>query len=79
VFNARGACLAGVRLDDGVLPGVVVMATGAWFDADFSAPEAPERAGTANVLTRDVRTSQLTQGPNAMSCLVEVERSVSRA
>jgi biotin/methionine sulfoxide reductase len=79
VFNARGACLAGVRLDDGVLPGVVVMATGAWFDPDFAAPDAPERAGTANVLTRDVGTSQLTQGPNAMSCLVEVERLVSQA
>jgi hypothetical protein len=35
---------------------------------------ALERAGTANVLTRDVGTSQLTEGPIAMSCLVEVER-----
>ena len=32
-----------------------------------------DRAGTANVLTLDIGTSQLTQGPNAMSCLVEIE------
>ncbi|TDT99797.1 biotin/methionine sulfoxide reductase [Azorhizobium sp. AG788] len=72
VFNDRGALLAGLVLDEGVHRGVVVMATGAWFDPDPSAPDAPERAGTVNVLTRDVGTSSLTQGPNAMSCLVEV-------
>ena len=42
VFNARGACLAGAVLDDGVMPGVVVMATGAWFDPADAAGE-PER------------------------------------
>jgi len=74
VFNGRGALLAGLQLDAGVRPGVVVMATGAWFDPDPLAG-APERAGTANVLTRDVGTSGLSQGPNAMSCLVEVARA----
>ena len=28
VFNDRGACLAGVRIDAGRLPGVAVMSTG---------------------------------------------------
>ncbi|WP_454618324.1 molybdopterin guanine dinucleotide-containing S/N-oxide reductase [Bradyrhizobium cenepequi] len=74
VFNDRGACLAGVRIDASVKAGVAVMATGAWFDPNIEHDGAPERAGTANVLTRDVGTSLLTQGPNAMSCLVEVER-----
>jgi biotin/methionine sulfoxide reductase len=74
VFNARGACLAGLAVSDGVMRGVALMSTGAWFDPDLSSPEAPERAGTANVLTRDIGTSELTQGPNAMSCLVEVGR-----
>ena len=32
VFNGRGACLAGALVDAGVMAGVVVMATGAWFD-----------------------------------------------
>ncbi|MFH0301572.1 molybdopterin guanine dinucleotide-containing S/N-oxide reductase [Bradyrhizobium sp. 31Argb] len=74
VFNDRGACLAGVRVDASIKSGVAVMATGAWFDPDIEHEGAPERAGTANVLTHDVGTSLLTQGPNAMSCLVEVER-----
>jgi biotin/methionine sulfoxide reductase len=73
LYNDRGACLAGVVLDDGLLPGTVVMATGAWFSPDRDG-DAPERAGTANVLTLDIGTSTLTQGPNAMSCLVQVER-----
>lgn len=73
VFNARGACLAGVRLDDGVMPGVVQLATGAWYD-----PEAPEqsesldRHGNPNVLTADRGTSPLSQGPSAHTCLVQV-------
>jgi biotin/methionine sulfoxide reductase len=53
--------------------GVVLMATGAWYDPDPS-PGQPERAGAANVLTLDIGTSELSQGPNAMSCLVQVER-----
>lgn len=70
VFNDRGACFAGLRLDGDITPGVVVMATGAWFRPDDDS--GVEQAGTANVLTRDIGTSSLTQGPNAMSCLVDV-------
>jgi len=77
VSNARGACLAGLRISDGVRRGVAVMATGAWFDPDFGGNGA-ERAGTANVLTLDVGTSLLTQGPNAMGCLVEVRPAQDR-
>jgi len=72
IHNDRGACFAGLVLDDGVMPGVAVMATGAWWDP---AADRTDRAGTANVLTLDIGTSQLTQGPNAMSCLVEIERA----
>ena len=71
VYNERGACLAGLALGDGLTRGVVIMATGAWFDPD-PAPGLPERAGNANVLTLDIGTSDLTQGPNAMSCIVQV-------
>ncbi|MNE96441.1 Trimethylamine-N-oxide reductase 1 precursor [compost metagenome] len=49
------------------------MATGAWFDPGFGAQRlAVEQSGNPNVLTLDIGTSPLTQGPNAMSCLVEV-------
>ena len=44
LFNTRGACLAGAVIDAGVMPGVVVMATGAWFDGG-RLPASP--SGTA--------------------------------
>ncbi len=75
VFNDRGACLAGVVPDDGLLRGVAVISTGAWLD-----PERPGVPGSlcvhgnVNVLTQDVGTSRLGQGPSAQSCLVEVVR-----
>ena len=50
-----------------------MMATGAWFDpADVA--EDPERHGNPNVLTLDIGTSRLTQGPSALSALVDIER-----
>jgi biotin/methionine sulfoxide reductase len=73
VFNARGACLAGAVVDPGVMPGVVVMATGAWFDP-ADAAGAPERHGNPNVLTLDIGTSPLAQGTSALTALVEIER-----
>jgi biotin/methionine sulfoxide reductase len=75
VYNDRGACLAGVIVDDAVRPGVIVLPTGAWYD-----PLVPgeigtlEKHGNPNVLTLDKGTSKLTQGCSAHTCLVEVER-----
>jgi biotin/methionine sulfoxide reductase len=75
VFNDRGACLAGVVVSDGILPGVAAMATGAWMDpAVPGEPGALCVHGNPNVLTRDEGTSRLGQGPVAQSCLVEIER-----
>ncbi|QKJ88507.1 molybdopterin-dependent oxidoreductase [Paramixta manurensis] len=75
VSNARGVMLAGARLTDGLTPGVVVIATGAWFDPGFGKTWRPyDSAGNPNVLTLDIGTSSLTQGPNAMSCLVEIKK-----
>lgn len=74
VKNDRGSIYAGVEITDGVKQGVVIMSTGAWFDPGFGKKEwSPvELSGNANVLTLDIGTSSLTQGPNAMSCLVDV-------
>ena len=71
VFNTRGACLAGAVVDDGILPNVAVMATGAWIDQSDG---EVERHGNPNVLTLDVGTSRLTQGSSAQTALVEIER-----
>ena len=76
VFNDRGACLAAVETYDGLLPGVVQLPTGAWWDPDPTAPSDAlplDRHGNPNVLCPDRRTSKLSQGPSAHSCLVEVE------
>ena len=70
VFNDRGACLAGVRLARDMVRGVAVLPTGAWYD-----PLSEMCVhGNPNVLTRDIGTSKLGQGPVAQSCLVEIER-----
>lgn len=74
VFNNRGACLAAVVIDDQVMPGVVQMSTGAWYD-----PLEPGeigslcKHGSVNVLTLDKGSSKLGQGPIAHTCLVEIE------
>jgi biotin/methionine sulfoxide reductase len=73
VFNDRGACLAGVILDDGLRPGVVRLPTGAWFDP----VEEPDGRllcvhGNPNVLTGDVPSSRLSQGCTGQHALVEV-------
>ena len=73
VLNSRGACLAGAMVDFDVMPGVVVMATGAWFDPGGGSDE-PERHGNPNVLTLDIGTSSLAQGTSALTALVEIER-----
>ncbi|MEJ4045425.1 molybdopterin guanine dinucleotide-containing S/N-oxide reductase [Erwinia sp. SLM-02] len=77
VSNDRGCIQAGVRLTEGVSQNVVLISTGAWFDPGFGKAWRPyDRAGNPNVLTLDIGTSSLTQGPNAMSCLVEIRKMV---
>ena len=75
VFNDRGEVLAGARLTEAMRPGVVQLPTGAWYDpAEPGALGSLDKHGNPNVLTRDVGTSKLAQGPSAQSALVEIER-----
>ncbi|MBT6245574.1 MAG: molybdopterin-dependent oxidoreductase [Gammaproteobacteria bacterium] len=71
VFNNRGACLAALQLDSNRLRDVVSLPTGSWFSPldDFT-----DANGNPNVLTADIGTSKLAQGPSANTCLVEVVR-----
>lgn len=75
VFNDRGACLAGAVLSGQVMPSVVQLSTGAWFD-----PVVEEDGsllcvhGNPNVLTADVGSSRLAQGCSGQHALVQVER-----
>jgi biotin/methionine sulfoxide reductase len=75
VFNDRGACLAGAVLDDALEPGVAQLSTGAWYDPDDPAGDAPLCVhGNVNVLTADRGTSRLAQGCSGQHVLVEIER-----
>nr|WP_324289008.1 molybdopterin dinucleotide binding domain-containing protein [Hoeflea ulvae] len=76
VENDCGACLAGVEITPSVRPGVAHLQTGAWFDPQPD-PEGTARVfcahGSANVLTPDKGTSQLTRG-----CTGQVSRVAVR-
>ncbi|MBM3512457.1 MAG: Asp-tRNA(Asn)/Glu-tRNA(Gln) amidotransferase GatCAB subunit C [Alphaproteobacteria bacterium] len=81
--NDRGACLAGAVVTDAIRPGVIQLATGAWFSsaprtgAEHGGNDLPFCVhGNPNVLTRDAGTSRLAQGSSAQTCLVEVEKWV---
>ncbi|GFM64718.1 dimethylsulfoxide reductase [Pseudomonas cichorii] len=73
VFNERGAFLAGVIVSDDIRPGVVQIATGAWFDPLVHGQKGSlEKHGNPNMITLDVGASSLSQGCSAQTASVEV-------
>jgi biotin/methionine sulfoxide reductase len=75
LFNHRGACLAGAVISDAVRPGVVQLATGAWYDPEDKAADGPLCVhGNPNVLTRDAGTSKLAQACTGQLTIVQIER-----
>jgi biotin/methionine sulfoxide reductase len=75
VFNDRGACLAGVVVTDALLPRVIQLPTGAWYDpSDPTAVASMDKHGNPNVLTPDRGSSRLAQAPSCNSTLVQVVR-----
>ena len=75
VFHARGACMAGARYQEGLRRDVVVLPTGSWFNPAFGEEHSLELNGNPNALTIDIGTSELSQGPSAQTCLVEIEKA----
>ena len=75
LYNERGACLAGAVLSEALRPGVVQLATGAWYDPEDPAAPVPFCVhGNPNVLTRDAGTSRLAQGCTGQLTRIEIER-----
>ncbi|WP_426533498.1 molybdopterin-dependent oxidoreductase [Bradyrhizobium sp. McL0615] len=75
LFNDRGACLAAAMVTDDVMPGVVQLSTGAWYDPQAGAAGDPLCVhGNPNVLTRDIGTSRLAQGCCGQVTVVECEK-----
>lgn len=75
VFNDRGRCLAGVQVSEKIMPGVVRMSTGSWYDPVYET--GLDKHGNPNVLTLDIGTSGLSQGSVAQTCLVDVSGPVT--
>jgi biotin/methionine sulfoxide reductase len=71
IYNERGRCLAGAVVTDDIMPGVVRLATGGWWD---STNGEPDRNGNPNTLTLDRGSSSFSQGCSAQTCLVEARR-----
>ena len=75
VFNDRGACLAGAVVSDALRPGVIILATGGWYDPVTAGEVGTlDKQGNPNVLTLDKGTSRLAQTCIAQTALVEIER-----
>lgn len=75
IFNEIGACLASASLSEGILPTVMQLPTGAWYDPTLDDQGRPICAhGNPNVLTRDIGTSSLAQGCSGQLTTVQVER-----
>lgn len=72
IFNDRGRCLAGAILSDRIMPGILRLSTGAWADLDGNS----DRHGNPNVLTHDRGASGFSQGCAALSCLVDIRRTI---
>jgi biotin/methionine sulfoxide reductase len=82
VYNERGKSPAGALVTDDVMPGVVRLATGSWYDR--APDERPNSAAfdnnaNPNSLTLDRGASSFSQGCSAQTCLVQVERFVGVA
>jgi len=76
IFNGRGQVLAGAIVSDDMMPGVILLHEGAWYD-----PEDPGKIGTldkegqANVLTLDEPlSSRFAQATIGGTTIVQVEK-----
>jgi biotin/methionine sulfoxide reductase len=75
IFNSRGSCLAAAIVSDDIRPGVMQLATGAWFEPDDPHSDKPTCVhGNPNIVTRDIGTSKLAQGSTGQLTRVNVEK-----
>ncbi len=72
VFNDRGEVRIPAKVTERIMPGVVALPQGAWFDPD---EKGIDRGGSANVLTKNVTSpaGAFVSG----TALVEIEKAVS--
>ncbi|MGB2097475.1 MAG: molybdopterin-dependent oxidoreductase, partial [Candidatus Puniceispirillales bacterium] len=71
ISNDRGSMICGAVHDANIMAGVILVRTGAWYDPDLEG-ELSCKHGNPNVLTPDIGTSSMAQGPAAHTCLVSI-------
>lgn len=80
IRNVRGSVLASADISERIMPGVIQLPTGAWYDpVDPQAAQPLCRHGNPNVLTLDVGTSSLAQGCCGQITTVEIARYTQTA
>lgn len=75
VFNGRGQILCGAHVTEDIAAQSVVVHEGSWFrQLEPGVAGSLDRGGSSSVLTRQMGTSKLAQGPVTHTTLVEVEK-----
>ncbi|XPV69897.1 MAG: molybdopterin guanine dinucleotide-containing S/N-oxide reductase [Halarcobacter sp.] len=80
VFNKRGEILTGAIVTDGLKPGIVRVQEGAWYDPlEKGKIGTLCKNGSANLLTKDIPTSELADGNSSNTALVNIEKYTKKA
>ena len=80
LFNDRGELLAGANVTADIMPGVVKVSEGGWYDpVERGKMKSLCKYGNANVVVKDKPTSGFAQANNANTTLIQVEKYVAKA
>ncbi|MGR5129367.1 molybdopterin-dependent oxidoreductase [Photobacterium swingsii] len=71
IFNDRGRVIAGAKVSDQIMAGVISLEEGAWVQFDS---QGRCNGGSINVLTSSQASSDLSQATSANTCLAYIQR-----
>lgn len=72
LYNSRGSVIAGARVSDNIMSGVVSLYEGAWVSFDS---RGRCNSGAINVLTSSRRSSGLSQATTANTCMARIRKA----